>query len=39
MTQKGIAELFDVQRPTITKHLTNIFNDQELEKKSVCSKM
>ena len=39
MTQKGIAELFDVQRPAITKHLTNIFNDQELDKNSVCSKM
>ncbi len=39
MTQKAIAELFDVQRPAITKHLLNIFNDNELEKSSVCSKM
>lgn len=39
MTQKGIAELFDVQRPAITKHLINIFNDNELDKNSVCSKM
>ena len=39
MTQKAIAELFDVQRPAITKHLLNIFEDNELEKSSVCSKM
>ncbi len=39
MTQKAIAELFDVQRPAITKHLTNIFNENELDKNSVCSKM
>ena len=39
MTQKAIAELFNVQRPAITKHLTNIFNEQELDKNAVCSKM
>ena len=39
MTQKAIAELFDVQRPAITKHLNNIFKENELDKKSVCSKM
>lgn len=39
MTQKAIAELFDVQRPAITKHLTNIFNENELDKNAVCSKM
>jgi len=39
MTQKAIAELFDVQRPAITKHLNNIFNENELDKNSVCSKM
>lgn len=39
MTQKAIAELFNVQRPAITKYLNNIFNEQELEKASVCSKM
>ena len=31
--------MFDVQRPAITKHLSNIFSDNELEKNSVCSKM
>ena len=39
MTQKAMAELFDVQRPAITKHLLNIFEDKELEKNSVCFKM
>ena len=39
MTQKAIAELFDVQRPAITKHLLKIFEDKELDKNSVCSKM
>ena len=39
MTQKAMAELFDVQRPAITKHLNNIFNEYELDKISVCSKM
>lgn len=39
MTQKAIAELFDVGRPAITKHLANIFREQELDKESVCSKM
>ncbi len=39
MTQKAMAELFDVQRPAITKHLNNIFNENELDRNSVCSKM
>ena len=37
MTQKKIAELFGVQRPAITKHLKNIFEDGELEEDSVSS--
>ncbi len=39
MTQKAMAELFNVQRSAITKHLLNIFEDNELDKNSVCSKM
>jgi len=39
LTQSKIAELFDVQRPAITKHLKNIFDTSELFKESVCSKM
>lgn len=38
-TQAQISQLFDVQRPAITKHLKNIFESKELEEKSVCSKM
>jgi len=32
-----IAELFDVKRPAITKHLKNIFECEELEEQSVSS--
>lgn len=37
MPQKKIAELFDVQRPAITKHLKNIFESGELDEQVVCS--
>jgi hypothetical protein len=37
MTQKKISELFGVQRPAITKHLTNIFESGELNEDSVSS--
>ena len=37
LTQKQIAELFETQRPAITKHLSNIFKSKELEEMSVCS--
>lgn len=37
LTQTQIAELFDVQRPAITKHLSNIFKDGELDEEVVCS--
>jgi hypothetical protein len=37
LTQKRIAELFDVQRPAITKHLKNIFLAGELNEFSVSS--
>ena len=33
----AIAELFDVQRPAIYKHISNIFTEEELEEKSECS--
>lgn len=35
----AIASLFDVQRPAITKHINNIYKEEELEEKSTCSKM
>lgn len=37
LTQKAMGELFNVDRTVITKHLTNIFNDNELDKNSVCA--
>lgn len=39
MTQKAMAELFDVNVPAISKHLTNIYDEEELIKKSTVSKM
>ena len=38
-TQKTMAEVFDVNVPAISKHLKNIFEDGELIKNSVISKM
>jgi hypothetical protein len=37
LTQKKMAELFGVKRPAITKHLKNIFESGELDKKVVSS--
>ncbi|MCM1026032.1 MAG: virulence RhuM family protein [Roseburia sp.] len=39
LTQKAMAELFDVKVPAISKHLKNIFEDGELDEKVVVSKM
>lgn len=39
MTQKAMAELFDVNVPAISKHLTNIYEEEELIKKLTVSKM
>ncbi len=36
LTQNMIAKLFDKGRSTITEHLKNIFDSQELDKDSVC---
>ncbi len=36
-TQEQIAEIFDVQRPAVTRHLKNIFTDGELNEKTTCS--
>lgn len=37
LTQKSMAELFGVQTPAISKHLKNIFDEGELQEKSVIS--
>ena len=39
LNTEALAILFDVKRPAITKHINNIYNDQELEENSTCSKM
>ena len=33
----AIANLFNVQRPAIVKHINNIYNDDELKKTATCS--
>ena len=37
LTQAKIAELFDVDRSVVTKHISNIFKEGELEKEAVCA--
>lgn len=37
LTQKQMSELFDKDRRTITRHIQNIYKDEELDEKSVCS--
>ena len=39
LTQKAIAELFDSERSVITKHLINIYDEEELDKHSTCAKI
>ena len=39
LTQKAIAQLFDVGRPAVTKHLKSIYESGELEELATCSKM
>ena len=34
LTQKQISELFDKERSVVTKHINNIFKEQELDEKS-----
>lgn len=38
LTQKLVAELFDVSVPTVNEHIKNIFNDNELNKNSTIRK-
>ena len=37
LTQKQISELFGVDRSVVTRHLKNIFADEELNRDSVCA--
>ncbi len=38
LTQAKIAELFDVERSVVTKHLQNIYIESELDRKPTCAK-
>lgn len=38
-TQAQIAEIFDIERSVITKHINNIIKTGELDKNSVCAKI
>lgn len=37
-SQAQIADVFDVDRTVVTKHIKNIFSDKELDEKVVCAK-
>jgi len=37
LPQKKIAELFDVDRTVVTKHIKNIFDSLELNQNIVCA--
>jgi hypothetical protein len=39
LTQQQVAELFDVQKAAISKHVGNIFTSEELDQKATVSKM
>jgi hypothetical protein len=39
LTQKNMADLFDVNVPAISKHLSNIYNEGELTQEATVSKM
>ena len=39
LTQKAMAELFGVNVPNISKHLSNIYEEEELRKEATVSKM
>ena len=39
LNTEALAALFNVKRPAITKHINNIYEDEELEEISTCSKM
>ena len=39
LSQKGMSKVFEVCVPAISKHLKNIFEENELIKNSVVSKM
>ena len=39
MTQKAIAELFDADRSVVTKHINNVYDEEELDRRTTCAKI
>lgn len=39
LNTEALAALFNVKRPAITKHINNIYEDEELEERSTCAKI
>ena len=39
LNTEKIAELFEIERSVITKHINNIYKDKELDKDSTCAKI
>jgi len=39
LNTEKIAQLFDIERSVITKHINNIYNDNELDRSSTCAKI
>lgn len=37
LSQDQMAQVFEVKRPAVTKHLSNIFKTKELEEKGACT--
>ena len=37
--QKDISEIFGVERSVVTKHIRNIYKDNEVEKNTTCAKI
>ena len=37
LTQRAMAELFEVERSVVTKHIGNILKEDELQENSVCA--
>jgi hypothetical protein len=38
-TQRAIADLFDAERSVITKHINNVYHEEELDREATCAKI
>jgi hypothetical protein len=39
MTQKAIAELFSAERSVVTKHINNVYDEEELDREATSAKI